>query len=100
MTKPKEHPKLLNEFMLYEGLNEINSVFGILIAFRAYIKGDTYHKYHAEMILDSIQELLGSGTQIIEEWMQIEDVEEENINIDIDGGLSATNEQENENVES
>jgi hypothetical protein len=76
MTKSKEHPKLLNEFMLYEGLNEINSVFGILIAFRAYIKSDAYHKYHAEMIIDSIQELLGSGTQIIEEWMQIEDIED------------------------
>jgi hypothetical protein len=85
MTKSKEHPKLLNEFMLYEGLNEINSVFGILIAFRAYIKSDAYHKYHAEMIIDSIQELLGSGTQIIEEWMQIEDVadtEEESKNVE------------------
>ena len=86
MTKPKQHPKLLNEFMLYEGLEEINSVFGILIAFKAYIKSDTYQKYHAEMVIDSIQHLLGSGTQIIEEWMQIEDVE--------------VNEEESENVES
>ena len=86
MTKPKQHPKLLNEFMLYEGLEEINSVFGILIAFKAYIKSDTYQKYHAEMVIDSIQHLLGSGTQIIEEWMQIEDIEE--------------SEEENKNVES
>jgi|688.fasta_scaffold1333395_2 hypothetical protein len=76
MTKSKEHPKLLNEFMLHEGLEEINSVFGILIAFKAYIKSDSYHKYHAEMVIDSIQNLLSSGTQIIEEWMQIEDVAE------------------------
>lgn len=85
MTKRKEHPKLLNEFMLYEGLEEVNSVFGILIAFRAYIKSDSFNKYHAEMILDSITQLLGSGTQIIEEWMQIEDVadtEEENKNVE------------------
>jgi len=85
MTKSKEHPKLLNEFMLYEGLEEINSVFGILIAFRAYIKSDTYQNYHAEMVLDSITQLLGSGTQIIEEWMQIEDVadtEEESKNVE------------------
>ena len=73
MTKRKEHPKLLNEFMLYEGLEEVNSVFGILIAFRAYIKSDGFNKYHAEMVLDSITQLLGSGTQIIEEWMQIDD---------------------------
>jgi hypothetical protein len=76
MTKSKQHPKLLNEFMLYEGLEEINSVFGILIAFRAYIKSDGFNKYHAEMVLDSITQLLGSGTQIIEEWMQIEEVTE------------------------
>lgn len=76
MTKSKQHPKLLNEFMLHEGLEEINAVFGILIAFRAYIKSDSFHKYHAEMVLDSITQLLGSGTQIIEEWMQIEDVSE------------------------
>ena len=88
MTKPKQHPKLLNEFMLHEGLEEINAVFGILIAFRAYIKSDTYHKYHAEMILDSITQLLGSGTQIIEEWMQIEDVAE----------TEAETEGENKNV--
>jgi hypothetical protein len=86
MNKTKQHPKLLNEFMLYEGLEEINSVFGILIAFKAYIKSDTYQKYHAEMVIDSIQHLLGSGTQIIEEWMQIEDIEETG--------------EENENVES
>jgi hypothetical protein len=74
--------------MLHEGLEEINAVFGILIAFRAYIKSDTYHKYHAEMILDSITQLLGSGTQIIEEWMQIEDVAE----------TEAETEGENKNV--
>jgi hypothetical protein len=37
------------------------------------------------MILDSITQLLGSGTQIIEEWMQIEDeadTEEENKNVE------------------
>jgi len=76
MSTNKQYPKLLNEFMLHAGLEEINSVFGILIAFRAYIKSDTYQKYHAEMVLDSITQLLGSGTQIIEEWMQIEDVAE------------------------
>jgi hypothetical protein len=76
MSKYKQHPKLLNEFMLYEGLEEINSVFGILIAFKAYIKSDSYQKYHAEMIIDSIQHLLCSGTQIIEEWVQIEEVTE------------------------
>lgn len=76
MTKYKQHPKILNEFMLYEGLEEITSVFGILIAFRAYIKSDSFNKYHAEMVLDSITQLLGSGTQIIEEWMQIEDIPE------------------------
>jgi hypothetical protein len=76
MSKYKQHPKLLNEFMLYEGLEEINSVFGILIAFKAYIKSDSYQKYHAEMIIDSIRHLLCSGTQIIEEWVQIEEVTE------------------------
>jgi hypothetical protein len=76
MTKPKQHPKLLNEFMLYEGLEEINSVFGILIAFKAYIKSDTYQKYHAEMVIDSLPHLLCSGTQRIEEWMQSEDIED------------------------
>ena len=82
MSKYKQHPKLLNEFMLYEGLEEINSVFGILIEFKAYIKSDSYQKYHAEMIIDSIQHLLCSGTQIIEEWVQIEDTQEENKNVE------------------
>ncbi len=44
---PKVHPKILNDFMVYEGLNDINSVFGALIAFEVYMKSDKFNSYHA-----------------------------------------------------
>jgi hypothetical protein len=76
MTKaktPKQHPKLINQFMVYDGINEINDVFGILIALKAYIKSEDFNKYHAQMIVSSIQSLLCNGTLKIEEWLEIED---------------------------
>jgi hypothetical protein len=76
MTKaktPKQHPKLINQFMVYDGINEINDVFGILIALKAYIKSEDFNKYHAQMIVSSIQSLLCNGTLKIEEWLEIEE---------------------------
>lgn len=73
IKKDKRHPKIINEWMVYEGINEINSVFGVLIAFKTYIKSEEFNKYHAEMIIESLQSLLCNGTQIIEEWMEIEE---------------------------
>jgi hypothetical protein len=71
--KDKRHPKIINDWMIYEGINEINDVFGVLIAFKAYIKSDDFNKYHAEMIVSSIQSLLCHGTERIEEWMDIDE---------------------------
>jgi hypothetical protein len=73
-AKDKRHPKIINEWMVYEGINEINDVFGVLVAFKAYIKSDDYNKYQAEKIISSIQSLLCHGTATIEEWMEIEEV--------------------------
>jgi hypothetical protein len=76
MTKaktPKQHPKLINQFMVYDGINEINDVFGVLIALKAYIRSADFNKYHAEMIVSSIQSLLCNGTLKIEEWLEIEE---------------------------
>jgi len=73
IKKDKRHPKIINDWMIYEGVNEINSVFGVLIAFKSYLKSDEFNKYHAEMIISSIQSLLCNGTQRIEEWMDIDE---------------------------
>jgi hypothetical protein len=73
VKKDKRHPKIINDWMIYEGINEINDVFGVLIAFKAYIKSDDFNKYHAEMIVSSIQSLLCHGTERIEEWMDIDE---------------------------
>lgn len=73
VKKDERHPKIINEWMIYEGVNEINSVFGVLIAFKSYLKSDEFNKYHAEMIISSIQSLLCNGTQRIEEWMDIDE---------------------------
>jgi len=73
VKKDKRHPKIINDWMIYEGVNEINSVFGVLIAFKSYLKSDEFNKYHAEMIISSIQSLLCNGTQRIEEWMDIDE---------------------------
>jgi len=72
-AKDKRHPKIINEWMVYEGINEINDVFGVLIALKTYIKSEDFSKYHAEMIISSIQSLLCHGTGTIEEWMEIEE---------------------------
>ena len=72
-AKDKRHPKIINEWMVYEGINEINDVFGVLIALKTYIKSEDFSKYHAEMIISSIQSLLCHGTARIEEWMEIEE---------------------------
>ena len=70
-AKDKRHPKIINEWMIYEGVNELNSVFGVLIAFKTYLNSDQFNKFHAEMIIDSIQSLLIHGVEPIEKWMDI-----------------------------
>lgn len=71
--KDKRHPKIINDFMVYEGINDINSVFGALTVLDAYIQSDKFQKYAASMAIDSIRATLCAGTQIIEQWMEIED---------------------------
>jgi hypothetical protein len=73
---PKVHPKILNDFMVYEGINDINSVFGALTVLDAYIQGDKFQKYAASMAINSIRVTLCAGTQIIEEWLEIEEPKE------------------------
>jgi len=73
---PKKHPKLINEFMVYEGLNDINSVFGALTTFEAYLKSPEFNTYHAQMALDCIRSVLCTGTMAIENWCELEEEEE------------------------
>jgi hypothetical protein len=76
MTKtktPKTHPKILNEFMVYEGLNQINSVFGALVALEVYINSDRFSKYHAILALDCLRVTLIEGTENLEKWCEIEE---------------------------
>jgi hypothetical protein len=75
IKKDKRHPKVINDWMIYEGVNEIHSVFGVLIAFKSYLKSDEFNKYHAEMIISSIQSLLINGLEPIEKWMDIDEGE-------------------------
>ncbi len=72
-VKDKRHPKIINDFMVYEGINDINSVFGALTVLDAYIQSDKFQKYAASMAIDSIRSTLCAGTGIIEEWLQIEE---------------------------
>jgi hypothetical protein len=71
--KDKRHPKIINEFMVYQGINDINSVFGALTVLEAYIQSDKFQKYAASMAIDSIRATLCAGTEIIEEWLEIEE---------------------------
>jgi hypothetical protein len=73
VKKPAVHPKILNDFMVYQGINDINSVFGALTTLEAYINSDKFQKYQASMAIDSIRATLCAGTQIIEEWFEIEE---------------------------
>lgn len=76
MTKAKKskvHPKIVNDFMVYEGLNDINSVFGALTAFEVYMKSDKFNTYHGGLALQSIRAALCAGTNLIEEWIDIEE---------------------------
>jgi hypothetical protein len=73
---PKVHPKIVNEWMIYEGINDINSVFGALSALEAYIKSPDFSKFHAEMAIGSIKVTLCAGTQMIDEWLEIEEPKE------------------------
>jgi hypothetical protein len=75
VKKDKRHPKIINDWMIYEGVNEIHSVFGVLIAFKSYLKSEEFNKYHAEMIISSIQSLLCNGLEPIEKWMDIDEGE-------------------------
>ena len=54
-AKDKRHPKIINQWMVYEGINEINSVFGVLIAFKSYMRSEDFNKYHGEVIIESLQ---------------------------------------------
>ena len=75
-VKDKRHPKIINDFMVYEGINDINSVFGALTVLDVYIQSDKFQKYAASMAIDSIRSTLCAGTGIIEEWLQIEESQE------------------------
>lgn len=70
---PKQHPKIVNEWMIYEGMNDINSVFGAISALKAYMQSPEFSKYHATLALQSITSTLCAGTQMIEEWIEIKD---------------------------
>lgn len=75
MTKSKtikQHSKIVNEWMVYEGLNDINSVFGALTTFEAYLKSPEFNKYHAQMAIDCIRSTLCTGTMAIENWCELE----------------------------
>jgi len=71
---PTKHQKLINEFMIYEGLNDINSVFGALTTFEAYLKSPEFNTYHAQMALDCLRATLCTGTMAIENWCELEEV--------------------------
>jgi hypothetical protein len=73
IKKDKRHPKIINEWMVYEGINQIDDVFGVLIALKAYIKSEDFNKYHAEKIVSSVMALLCNSTEIIEKWMDIDE---------------------------
>ena len=75
-VKDKRHPKIINDFMVYEGINDINSVFGALTVLDVYIQSVKFQKYAASMAIDSIRSTLCAGTGIIEEWLQIEESKE------------------------
>jgi hypothetical protein len=71
--KDKRHPKVINQWMVYEGLNDINSVFGALTTFEAYLESPKFSKYHAQMALDCIRSVLCTGTMAIENWCELEE---------------------------
>lgn len=76
MTKaktPVKHPKIVNQWMVYEGLNDINSVFGALTAFEAYMKSPEFNTYHAQMALDCLRSTLCTGTMAIENWCELDE---------------------------
>ena len=76
--KPKtsaKHPKLVNQWKVYDGINDINSVFGAIIAFKAYLNSPEFDKYHAELAIDCLRNTLCEGTIKIEEWLEIEEPE-------------------------
>jgi hypothetical protein len=70
---PEKHPKLVNEWKVYEGINDINTVFGAIIAFKAYLNSPEFCKYHAELAIDCLRNTLCEGTVKIEEWLEIEE---------------------------
>jgi hypothetical protein len=72
-AKDKRHPKIINEYMVYQGINEINTVFGAIIAFKAYLNSPEFNKYHAELAIDCFRNTLCEGTIKIEEWLEIEE---------------------------
>jgi hypothetical protein len=78
-AKDKRHPKIINQYMVYQGINEINTVFGAIIAFKAYLNSTEFNKYHAELAIDCLRNTLCEGTVKIEEWLEIG---EENKNVE------------------
>jgi hypothetical protein len=72
-AKDKRHPKIINEYMVYQGINEINTVFGAIIAFKAYLNSPDFNKYHAELAIDCFRNTLCEGTIKIEEWLEIKE---------------------------
>jgi hypothetical protein len=73
---PKIHPKIVNEWMIFEGMTDINSVFGALLTLKSFINSPEYSKQGATWAIESIQSTLCNGTQLIEQWCEIEQSED------------------------
>lgn len=68
MTKaktPMKHPKIVNEWMIYEGINDINSVFGALMTLKTFLNSPEFSKQGATWAIESIQSTLCNGTQMM-----------------------------------
>jgi hypothetical protein len=72
---PVKHPKIVNEWMIYEGMTDINSVFGALLTLKSFINSTEYSKQGATWAIESIQSTLCNGTQLIDQWCEIEENE-------------------------
>ena len=72
---PLKHPKIVNEWMIYEGMTDINSVFGALLTLKSFINSTEYSKQGAIWAIESIQSTLCTGTQLIDQWCEIEESE-------------------------
>ena len=67
MTKKQ---KINNDYLIYEAYNTIDDSFGLMVAFREYLKTDNFQPYQADKMLNCLFTVLFDAQKNLSEFIE------------------------------